>query len=255
MKSETILRCIARSLDRDAPGRSGPKYLSLHDAIPAAIEAGEWAPGDKLPPETAFEQEMPVSLGTVQRALQILAVGGIVDRRHRDGTYVTELPILDEILILRFVGKDSGSLLPVYTKVLDIARTRENGPWSRLMPAEDSFVRITRLINVNLEFKVYNRVYLPAGRFDGLLKWSTQELDGVGIFHILSTQFNAPLLRTAQLLQVLALPAPICAAIGVPAGTVGAKWDVEAYSYRGLPIAHHQNYLPPNDSRLEIRER
>ena len=129
MKSETILRRIARSLDRDAPGRSGPKYLSLRDAILAAIEAGEWAPGDKLPPETAFEQEMPVSLGTVQRALQILAVDGIVDRRHRDGTYVTQLPILDEISILRFAGKDGESLLPIYTKVLDIARTREPGPW------------------------------------------------------------------------------------------------------------------------------
>ena len=122
------------------------------------------------------------------------------------------------------------------------------------MRAEDSFVRITRLINVNLDFKVYNRVYLPANRFGRLLERSTNELDGVGIFHILSTQFNAPLLRTVELLQVLAIPAPICAAIDVPAGTVGAKWDVAAYTYRGLPIAHHQNYLPPNDCQLEIRE-
>ncbi len=254
MKSMTILRRIARSLEKDAPLRTGPKYLSLHDSILAAIEAGDWAPGEKLPPETAFAQEMPVSLGTVQKALKALADGGIVERRHRDGTYVTRFPILDEISILRFTEKDGENLLPVYAKVLEIALTREAGPWSRLMPAEDSFVRITRIISVNLDFKVYNQIHLPAERFGSLLERSAQDLDGVGIVHILSRRFNAPLLRTVQLLQVLALPAPICAAVGVPAGTTGAKWDVDAYSYRGLPFAHHRTYLPPNECQLEVRE-
>jgi GntR family transcriptional regulator len=168
MKSETILRRIARSLDRRAPESNGPKYLSLREAILAAIEAGDWAPGAKLPPETAFAQEMPVSLGTVQRALQMLASDGVLERRHRDGTYVTQYPILDEIAILRFSDKGGERVLPIYTKVLDITRTQEPGPWSRLMPAEESFVCITRLINVNLEFKVYNRVHLPVSRLAGL---------------------------------------------------------------------------------------
>jgi DNA-binding GntR family transcriptional regulator len=228
--------------------------MCLHDSILAAIEVGDWAPGEKLPPETAFARAMPVSLGTVQKALQVLADDGIVERRHLDGTYVTFFPILDEISILRFVDGDGETLLPIYSKVLDIARTREAGPWSRLMPAAESFVRITRIIGVNRDFNIHNRIHLPAERFGGLLALSAHELDGVGIFHILSTRYNAPLLRTVQLLQVLAMPAPICAAIGVPAGATGAKWDVEAYSYRGLPIAHHRTYLPPNDCQLEIRE-
>jgi DNA-binding GntR family transcriptional regulator len=88
-----------------------------------------------------------------------------------------------------------------------------------------------------------------------LLERPPSALDNIGIFHVLTTEFNAPLLRTVQSLQVLTIPAPICAAIDLPAGTIGVKLDVEAYSYRGQPLIHHQNYLPPNDCQLEIRER
>ncbi len=254
MTSATILRRIAISLEQDPLVRREPKYLVLRDSILAAIEAGEWSPGEKLPPETAFADEMPVSLGTVQKALKVLAEEGIVDRRHRDGTYVKGTAIQDEISILRFLDKEGESLLPIYTNALIVERTVETGPWTRLMPGEDSYIRIERNVSVDHKFKVHSHIYLPASRFEKLLEPTAYELGGASITNLLGERFNAPMLHTVQHIQVLVLPSPICAVVDVPAGTTGMQLDVQAYSYREQPIALHQIYLPPNDCRLEIRE-
>src|SRR5690606_332861 len=59
---------LARRLDRHSrPGV--PKYLAMRDAVVAAVTAGEWPAGTRLPTETEWTRLLPLSLGTVQRAL------------------------------------------------------------------------------------------------------------------------------------------------------------------------------------------
>ncbi len=254
MNSATVLRRIAKSLENDPPSGGPPKYLSLHNRILSAIEVGDWMPGEKLPPETAFAQAVPVSLGTIQKALQMLADDGVVVRRHRDGTYVAGAAVADEATIFRFLADDGKSLLPIYTNVLEIAPVRASGPWSEFLGAEESFIRITRLVSINLEFDTYNQVYLSANRFSDFLDIPAHDLDGTALTRILGERYNAPMLRTVQRLRVSALPPAACQAIGCPENTIGMSWNVLAYSYRDAPVTFHQIYLPPNDRQLEVRE-
>ena len=53
-----------------------PKYVHLREALYAAIKAGHWEPGARLPSDSDLTRLTRYSLGTVQRALRDLADGG-----------------------------------------------------------------------------------------------------------------------------------------------------------------------------------
>ena len=70
------------------PGR--PLYAVVKDAIRAAIDAGRFAPGERLPSTKALSDQMSVSLVTAHRALQELVTSGVLRRGQGVGTYVHE---------------------------------------------------------------------------------------------------------------------------------------------------------------------
>lgn len=254
MNAADILHRIANSLTAEPSGNGTPKYLSLYNRILTAIEAGDWAPGEKLPPETAFAQEIPLSLGTIQKALRMLTDDGILVRRHRDGTYVAGALSIEESTIYRFLSDDGASVLPVYTYVLDLRSTDEQGPWTNFLGEEREYLRIRRRVSINLEFEAYSEFYLPPSRSPLFADMRGNELHGVSLEKLLGEKLNAPTLRTVQRMQIRGLPPDACRVIGVENDTVGMLWEIQTYTYRDMPVAYQRVYLPPNGRRLEVRE-
>lgn len=60
----------------------------VHD-IRAYIEANDLQPGQRLPPERYFIEQLKVSRSSLREAMRVLATLGLVEVRHGDGTYVT----------------------------------------------------------------------------------------------------------------------------------------------------------------------
>lgn len=58
------------------------------DELTSYIETNELKPGDKLPPERVFIEQLNVSRSSLREALRILSTIGVVDVRHGDGMYV-----------------------------------------------------------------------------------------------------------------------------------------------------------------------
>ena len=56
------------------------------------IVAGDWRPGQRLPPRRALETRYAVSPFTVQRAMDRLRAEGFVESRGRGGTFVAQTP-------------------------------------------------------------------------------------------------------------------------------------------------------------------
>jgi GntR family transcriptional regulator len=125
------------------------RYGSLAEALRARIAAGEWAPGTSLPSEQTLASQQGVALGTMRRALELLAADGVVERIHGKGTFVrigmVRMPTLrffrfgagtDEIPVSRILSRealpapaDVGTLLgladgPVPPQVLHLRRLR-----------------------------------------------------------------------------------------------------------------------------------
>lgn len=68
------------------PGR--PLYLSVRDAVRAAVDAGTFPPGEQLPSTKELSESMEVSLVTMHRALQELVASGVLSRSQGKGTFV-----------------------------------------------------------------------------------------------------------------------------------------------------------------------
>ncbi len=65
-------------------------YEQIADHLTARIEAGELAPGAKLPPERELAGEYGVAYNTVRRAMDVLRERGLIVTMHGRGTYVAE---------------------------------------------------------------------------------------------------------------------------------------------------------------------
>jgi GntR family transcriptional regulator len=238
------------------PGKT-PKYLAIYHRIVESVQGGALKPGEQLPAELDLAREMQVSLGTAQKALRLLADHGVVVRRHGHGTFVAGAPAPrnpSEIRNFRFLADDGVSLLPLYTRVLEIARSNARGPWSDMFPDERDFVRITRVININLEFQNYSLLYLPNSRFGALLHLGLHDLDGAAMTHFITERFNVPTLRFVHHLWRSELPPDVCRKIEAPLGTVGTEWEISGFTYGDRPVSYQHVYMPPHNRRLELRD-
>lgn len=68
-----------------------PKYQAIADDLMAAIQSGQLAPGEKLPPQRSLAARLHVTTGTVSRAYARLERLGLASARVGDGTYVRTL--------------------------------------------------------------------------------------------------------------------------------------------------------------------
>lgn len=71
-------------------GKSERIYKTLMDSILEALKNGTLNPGDRLPPERKWAEEMKVSRSAVREAVRALEMIGLVSCRQGGGTFINE---------------------------------------------------------------------------------------------------------------------------------------------------------------------
>jgi DNA-binding GntR family transcriptional regulator len=232
-----------------------PKYVQLREALYAAIKAGHWEAGARLPSDSDLTRLTRYSLGTVQRALRELADGGVVVRSQGSGTYVADGGgAIDAPLHLRFRGSADGepAFLPLYPKVLSRTRPEGTGAWSAWLRAGGDIVRIDRLLSVNGEFVVFNRFYFDAREFPDIAARPLATLDGANLKQLLGEAVSMPINDVEQHVSFVKFEADACKAMGVKPGTRGLLLESAAAAGRGNPVYFLESFIPPNERRLDV---
>lgn len=100
---------------------AAPIYISIHDEIREAIDAGRWTPGDKIPAERELAEQFDVSRMTLRQAIMLLVEEGVLDRRVGSGTYVAEQKVQDRLNgvmsfteLMKAAGKQASSKTITY---------------------------------------------------------------------------------------------------------------------------------------------
>jgi GntR family transcriptional regulator len=237
-------------------GPSGlPKYAQLRETLNAAILAGHWQPGSKLPTESELTRLSGFSLGTVQRSLRELADEGVLIRSHGSGTFVAKRrPPIDAPLHLRFVGGDGEpEFLPLFPKVMSRTITRERGRWSEHLQQDDAgLVRIDRKMSVNGEFIVFNRMYYKAETFPDITARPLDTLDGLNLKQMLGEVFNLPVRNVEQRVSLTVFTREAVKATGVRPGSRGLLLESAAGAGHGSVIYFMESFIPPNSRRLDV---
>jgi GntR family histidine utilization transcriptional repressor len=74
-------------------GQTSPKALHIANEVRRRIVEHEWRQGDRIPDEADLAIEFDAARATVNKALQLLAGEGLLDRRRRAGTRVAVDPV------------------------------------------------------------------------------------------------------------------------------------------------------------------
>lgn len=229
--------------------------MQLREALAAALRAGQWKPGDRLPTEAELTELTALSLGTVQRALRDLADEGLVVRNQGSGTFVAEsrTPI-DAPLHLRFLGNEGEPrFLPLYPKLLARARITERGPWSAwLHQSGSNIVRVDRKLGVNHEFVVYSRFYFNADTLPELARRPLADLDGANLKQLIGQAFNLPITNVEQRISFVTFSREAARHTGMKAGTNGMLLESAASAGRGTPVYFLESFIPPTARRLDV---
>ena len=230
-----------------------PRHARLRAAILDLLAAGVWGPGDKLPPETEFARASGLSLGTAQKALNVLARDGVLARRHGHGTFVTGgASQADRLIHFRFVGDRDAVIAPVYAEAIDRRVVAERGGWSDYLPEAMRFVRIRRRVNVAEEFDLISEFYVDAGRFGAVMDLPMQELHRVVLRTILAERFDTPTLAVDQRVYATRFSDEIGALLALPADRrFGLVLEVRSSTHGGLPFAFQNVFIPPDARPLK----
>jgi len=252
----TTLEAIGTRLDRVSKmSETRIKHRQLAEAILELIQEGGLRPGDSLPTETDLTKALPYSLGTIQKALRNLSELGVVSRKTGTGTIVAERS--EEIFDLwqfRFVGDVSDAVLPVYSKVAEIVKIHQKGPWSKFLGDEDHYVRITREIDVDHRFKLMNFFYLSDRQFGPIIDLGTPAFEGVHLHAVIRQTFGIGTVRTNNRVVCAAFPDPICLQLNLPSAARGIICDILGFASADQPLFFQQVYVPAHADPMEFRE-
>jgi GntR family transcriptional regulator len=227
------------------------KYLSLREALADLVHSGALAEGDKLPPETALASLTGLSLGTVQRALALLAEDGLLQRRHGSGSYVAGVSsAMESPLHCRFADDAGAGYLPVYPQIL--AREKPapdpHAPWQRHLNAQMP-VCIDRVLQVgdtdtSGQFNVHSRFYADAARFPAFANAPLRALARENFKSVILRASGLVVARIEQALSVSPIPADAAPTLGLPAGTMTHWLRVATYTTDGRPAYYQELRVP-----------
>lgn len=251
MNQTTTTNWLAPLLQRADAGL--PKYLQLKQALVRAIDAGSPAAGDRLPTEEMLVGMSGFSLGTVQKALNLLVSDGLLLRRQGAGTFVgaDESRMQAPFQHCRFLDEATGETLPIYSHAKGRTQVSGAGVWSGHL-GEGEQLCIERIFSIGNEFDVYTLAWLPAGAFERLESMSLKELSGVNLKDLLAREYHRPATRFAEKLLIGTLLPAACKALKLPARTSGATLEIAASDRRGDPVYFQALYIPPNARRLVL---
>jgi len=168
-------RAISRKASRNRSGTGpslrpldgqGPIWQQIRRALADPILHGEWPPGTRIPAETALTEAFGASRITVGKAIHSLANDGLVRRRRKLGTVVSERaqerPVFEIWDIADFVSRNGGTYAyklldcrklgpdPERRELLGVS-SRTPTLWMRCLHSSDGvpFQLEERLINID----------------------------------------------------------------------------------------------------------
>jgi len=149
---------------------ASPLYIQIAEALLDRIESGELPPGERLPSEREWSEQLGVNRMTLRRALQLLEMQGLLVRRRGNGTYIAEPKIERQAgkLVLFARGMARRGFVPG-ARVLTLEKRQATAVEAQQLkiPVAAPVYFVFRIRLVNQEPVMLERFTVPAQRFPG----------------------------------------------------------------------------------------
>jgi GntR family transcriptional regulator len=254
---ETLLRAVTRSALAGLP-----KHIQLGNAIIDLVNAGTLKSGDQIPPEQQLSQALEMSLGTVQKTLNRLAIEGWVVREHGRGTFVTDpnratqdVTFYRYLDHFRFLDPQNGEPLPVHSTLIGRSLAPSKDPVRNWLGADPKgFVKIVRRIDAGDAFSCHSSMYLAATRFQRLLTLPAHGFENVNLKQIFENQFNAPTTGLVQTVRIEPAKAKDARFLKIQSGSCVLVLQILARTHGEQPLSLQRVIIPPSRYSLDVSQ-
>jgi DNA-binding GntR family transcriptional regulator len=249
---------LSKQLDCLPAADGAPKYARLAAAFRACIRGRRFRPGDQVPSETELCAQLPLGLGTVQKALAELAAEGLVTRQRRRGTFIADSTNqVPEVHVYRYRDTETGDLLLPFTRVLGLSELtpEEHAAQPDLAAALGADVlRIDRLVWVDREPPAFSSLYLRREHGQHLLDLPLENLHGTSLHRHLLERFHLPTLSVRHEVAARPLSEAACHHLGLFAPHVGLVWSAHDIGLDDHPLLIQRFELRQGHRPMEIWE-
>jgi GntR family transcriptional regulator len=232
-----------------------PLYAIIASRAEARIHAGEWAPGDRLPPERELCRDLEVSRATLRQALAELEERGLVSRHQGRGTFVTRPRVQADLAGFFSYGEALRARGMTLTARVVAVTVREAG---RALASElgilpgEPVVHLERLRAVEAEGLILETTNLPAARFPGL---EERDFSARSLYQILHEDYGCAVETALETLEPVILTPHECHLLGVPRNAPALMIRRVTTDATGLHVEHTQALLRGDRTRLLLQRR
>jgi GntR family transcriptional regulator len=227
--------------------RGIPLYEVVKDQITEAIFAGRWPAGTVLPNEIDLADRFGVAVGTLRRALNDLTKEGLLARRRKTGTVVTDrMPQISLRFLLQYFRLHSldGALQKADPQPATVAfgpATVAEAETLGLAPGAE-VLRINRLRRVAGQPAMTDRYVLSTARFPNLPR-EAGKMPGLIYSHLIEAD-GLRISAVREKLAAVAAPPEIAADLGLQPGAPVLLIEETVYDQHNQPViaaVHHAN--------------
>lgn len=223
-------------------------YLDLRDRL----NAEEWRPGDRLPPERELALLYGCSLITVRRALSELTREQRIERTPGRGTTVLRPPIERDLSgTMSFTDEMQNRGLNPETRLI-AARARsssEDVAQALELEVGAPTLYLERLRLANGEPMLLEQVYLPADRFPGLL---ASDLEHNSLYDLLTERYATRVVRAREALEPVLLRAREAQLLGQRPRTPALLVTGIAFAAEGAPVEYGRTFIRGDRTRYYV---
>jgi len=213
-----------------------PLYQQIKRLIVAALEAGEWKPGESIPSEQDLALRFGVSQGTVRKAVDEIAADNLVVRRQGKGTFVaTHAEQQQRYRFLRLVADEDGPALR--RELLDCRTLRAPAAVAAALalPSAAPVIEVRRLLHRGELPVVLEQLWLPSRLFDGLTADVITGHSG-SFYELFERRFGVHMVRAEERLRAVAASAAEADLLRLPVGAPLLSVERVAFTYGDRPV-------------------
>lgn len=236
-------------MPESTPAKPLPVYLQIAELLARQIKAGYWRQGERLPTEAELAENLNVAVGTLRKALALLAEQGVLERVQGSGTYVKKVAGTRQIYELFRLELTTGPGLPT-ALILDVRRMPRPAHVPDFGGDSGGLVwRVRRLRYLSQVPVALEEIWFDAAREDRL----TAEDLGDSMYLFYQERYGIWIARVED--RVSAAPAPdwSCAPSGLVAGHVAGFIERLSWTASNAVAEYSQTWFDPAVCRYSSR--
>lgn len=231
----------------DVPRGSDPLYKQVRGALVAALSAGEWKPGERIPSERGLAQRYGVGVATIRAAISELAAMKVLARRQGKGTYVCREDERRNIYQFFHVVRDDGLReLPV-SELLWLRKANADHRIAHALnlprePQAQGIYALRNLLRVGETPLVVSDIAIPRTLFPGLSEAMIRS-GGPTLYAVYQSRFGINILRTDEELRATPCDRASARVLGLAPGEPVLEIQRVAYTFNDRPVEVRRSFV------------